>query len=169
MPLIKLCRVGEAWRNRYGLLVWKDTCSEKPAVLAENPISATLTTKNPKQAGKSLRPGLPNYWPATNCLSHGTVLAVYYWLIQSDTTLPLSQALQPTVDLDFQYYLPTFLPVSGHCTPISYSHCLQILFNFTSPSFHLSSSFTCSFHSGSRYFFALFRYSSFQYVHSIII
>jgi hypothetical protein len=39
-----------------------------------------------------------------------------------------SQALQSVVDLDFQHNLSPFLPISGHCVPISYYHYLQTFF-----------------------------------------
>ena len=43
-----------------------------------------------------------------------------------------SQALQSVVDLDFQHNLPPFLPISGHCVPISYSDYLQTFFSLIS-------------------------------------
>lgn len=45
-----------------------------------------------------------------------------------------SYALKSVVNLNFRFSPPPFLPVSGHCMPISYSHYLQILFP---SSFHL--------------------------------
>ena len=53
-----------------------------------------------------------------------------------------SEALPSVADLIFQH---KFLPVSGHCVPISYSHYLQIRFNLISPSFPWSSSIPCFF------------------------
>ena len=45
-----------------------------------------------------------------------------------------SQAPPSITGFGFQYSPPQLLPVSGHCTPISYSHYLQIIFNFIGPS-----------------------------------
>ena len=73
------------------------------------------------------------------------------------------------VDLGFQYDPPPFLAVSENCVPIPCYHFLQILFHLISPSILLSSSFPRSFRYGCRCFRLLFRYSSFQCVHSIVI
>ena len=45
-------------------------------------------------------------------------------------------ASQSVVDLGSKYWPPPFLPLSGHCIPVSYSQYLQILFNHISQSLH---------------------------------
>jgi len=63
---------------------------------------------------------------------------------------------------------PFFLPVSDHRVPISYSHDLQILLNAISPIFNFSLFFAPSIRSAT-ICLGLFRYSAFQYVHTIFI
>jgi hypothetical protein len=43
--------------------------------------------------------------------------------------------IESVLDISFKLNLPLFSPASGHCTPISYSYFIQIIFKLIVPSF----------------------------------